>query len=100
MAIVSSSCQGRFSSLKLFSVSKVCKALQWLKNNNLLDFDINVPQYSVQNDTVNMDHENFNPIEMSAVSLNYLENPDIIDLNAENPVELHTLDHSEEKTFP
>lgn len=47
-----------------------------------------------------MDNENFNPIEMAAVSLNYSENPDIIDLNADNPVELHTLDHSEEKTFP
>lgn len=43
-----------------------------------------------------MDNENFNPIEMSAVSLNYSENHDIIDLNADNPVELHTLDHSEE----
>lgn len=54
------------------------------------------------NETVNMDNENFNPIEKSAVSLNYSENPDIIDLNAEKPEELHTLDHSEEKkpTFP
>lgn len=43
MAIVSCSCQGRLSSPKLFSVSKVCKALQWLKNNNPLYFDINVP---------------------------------------------------------
>lgn len=100
MAIVSCSCQGRLSSPKLFSISKVCKALQWLKINNPLYFDISVPQYSVQNETGNMDNENFNPIEMSAISLNYSENPDIIDLNADNPVELHTLDHSEEKTFP
>lgn len=44
-----------------------------------------------------MVNENFNPIEKSAVSLNYSENPDIIDLNAEKPEELHTLDHSEEE---
>lgn len=75
----------------------------WLRHlvkiNNLLYFNINVPRYSVQNETVNMDNENFNPIEKSAVSLNYSENPAIIDLNAENPVELHTLDHLEEKNI-
>lgn len=46
-----------------------------------------------------MFNENFIHIEKSAVSLNYSENPDIIDLRAENPVELHTLDHSEKTHF-
>lgn len=102
MAIVSCSCQGRLSSPKLFSLSKVCKALQWLKDNNPLYHDINVPQFNLQEEPLNENDQNFDPVEVSAVCLNYSNsgNPDIIDLNANYPVELHTLKFSEEKTFP
>lgn len=96
MAIVYCSCQG-LCLLQNYLV--FLRFVKQLKIKNPLYFDINVPQYSVQNETVNMDNENFNPIEKSAVSINYSENPAIIDLNAENPVELHTLDHLEERNI-
>ena len=101
--VVACSCQNRLTPYKLIRPNRVIQALLWLKDHNSLYHDLELPdldQHHYESSNITNSTDNIDLTEMSAVPSNYTSNHTIIDLNADNPIELYDVNFSEEMAFP
>ena len=99
--VVACSCRNRLTPPKFIRPMKVYQALSWLKRNNPLYEDLQLPiEDTVRSSSTACDAGNIDLTEMSFIPTNYSSDFTIINLNAENPIDLHTVDSSEEMAFP
>ena len=100
--LVSCSCHEKLTTPKLMKVSKVFKALTWLKLHNNHYRQINIPPDSNviydSSDGDNTVETDF--IEMGTCPADFNVPGNVIDLNAAQPIDMHKINCEEELAFP